>query len=50
MHGIGGALPDPKLLLGGLSLDVRLTTLPLLNSICKFEVELSLMYLKESQD
>ena len=50
MPEIGGALPDLKPLLGGLSLDVRLTTLPLLNSICKLEQELSFMYLKESQN
>jgi hypothetical protein len=46
--GIGGALPDLKPLLGCLSLDVCLTTLPLLSSICELEVELSFMYLKGS--
>ena len=48
MPEIGGALPDLKAL-GGLSLDARLTTLPLLNSIYKLEQELSFMYLKDSQ-
>ena len=48
MPGIGGALPVLGILLGRLSLDTRLTTLPLLKFIGKFEFELLLMYLKES--
>ena len=48
MPGIGGALPVLGILLGRLSLETRLTTLPLLKFIGKFEFELPLMYLKES--
>jgi hypothetical protein len=46
--GIGGALPVLGTLLGRLSLDTRLTTLPLLKLIGRFELELPFMYLKRS--
>ena len=48
MPGLGGALPVLGTLLGRLSLDTRLTTLPLLKLIGKFEFELPFMYLKRS--
>ena len=50
MPEIGGALPVLGTLFGGLSLDTRLTTLPLLKSIGKCELELLFMYLKRSKD
>ena len=48
--GIGGALPVLGTLLGRLSLETRLTTLPLLKFIGKFELDLPLMYLKGSTE